>query len=212
MVDARYLSQYPAGRASCAETWGRKRKKVGASLLEERQRQREEQHKPILRSKIMAGAGTGAVERFADWPVQSPRRLCSSALLKTSSQPRNHHVPSIHCPPTPSPRPVARRSLHNVLPFECLPGRPACHPPTSRASGPASRTRCPSFRILPVRGRRGQGRQVCQQGLCRSDYHACIGLQGRNKIPAASWADRGSRKFRIQGTPLSMRTAIMELH
>jgi hypothetical protein len=110
-------------------------------------------------------------------------------------------APSIALPIHPESPPLGAH-LHHVLPLDRLPGRPACCPPAGSPPDPAPGTRSASIRIVPVRGRRGQGRQVRQQRLCRPDHHACARLQGRHEVPAAARPDRGPCQLRIPSTPV----------
>lgn len=134
------------------------------------------------------------------------RYLCQRKTSASSVDIYHPQAPSIaqHTRPT-SPQLGAR--FHHVLPLDRLPGRPACCPSAGPAPDPAPRTRSASIRIIPVRGRRGQGRQVRQQRLCGADHDACARLQGRHEVPAAARPDRGSCQLRIPGTPQSQYNA-----
>jgi hypothetical protein len=90
--------------------------------------------------------------------------------------------------------------IHHVLPLDRLPGRPACCPPAGPPPDPAPGTRSARVWILPVRGRRGQGRQVRQQRLCRPHDDARAGCKGRHAVPATARPDRGPCQLRIPGT------------
>ena len=113
---------------------------------------------------------------------------------------RHLRLASIHCRPPHPNQPSARRLPHDALPNDRLPGRAACRPRAARLPVPAPRTRCPSFRLLSVPVRRGQGRQVRQQRLCRPYDDAGPGCKGRHALPAAAWPDRGSCQLRFPGT------------
>jgi hypothetical protein len=111
----------------------------------------------------------------------------------------------IHCPPHRPRQPPARRPHHHVLPLDRLPGRPACCPPAGPPPDPAPGPCRTRLRLVPVRGRRGQGRQVRQPRLRRPHDDARAGCKGRHPLPAAARPDRGPRQLRIPGmhwTPL----------
>lgn len=133
------------------------------------------------------------------WPWRSTNFVMSTLCIHLT--PRRI---SIHCRLPPHPQPSARRPLHDALPNDRLPGRAACSPPAGRPPGPAPWTRCPSFRLLPVPVRRGQGRQVCQQRLCRPYDDSGSRIQGWYPLPAIAWPDRGPGQLRFPGTPLNM--------
>lgn len=128
-------------------------------------------------------------------PVLAPTNFTTTKLLRLTT--RRH---SIHCRPQHPNQPSARRLSHDALPNDRLPGRAACRPRAARLPVPAPRTRCPSFRLLSVPVRRGQGRQVRQQRLCRPYNDAGLGCKGRHALPAAAWPDRGSCQLRFPGT------------
>ena len=128
-------------------------------------------------------------------PVLAPTNFTTKKLPRLTT--RRH---SIHCRPQHPNQPSARRLPHDALPNDRLPGRAACRPRAARLPVPAPRTRCPSFRLLSVPVRRGQGRQVRQQRLCRPHDDAGPGCKGRHALPAAARPDRGSCQLRFPGT------------
>jgi hypothetical protein len=106
--------------------------------------------------------------------------------------------------------PVPRRPLHHALPHNRLPGRTtSCpNPPSPPSLCAVPRPRCSRLRLLPVPDRRGKGRQVRRQRLCRPDDDAGVGVQGGNPLPAFSRPDRGAAELCIPGTPYSRQTAM----
>lgn len=140
-------------------------------------------------------SGQWRKERFALMSLGAAYELCDEHHLTLTTRRL-----FIHCRPPHPNQPSARRLPHDALPNDRLPGRAACRPPAACLPVPAPRTRCSSFRLLPVPVRRGQGRQVRQQRLCRPYDDAGPGCKGRHALPAAARPDRGSCQLRFPGT------------
>jgi hypothetical protein len=166
--------------------------------------------------------GVGAAGRASSYCAATRENVACSEVIchviqllrsgpsnSLQGRPIRQHPPlaplPINCPPPiPSP-PPSSAPLHDALAFNCLPGRPACSEAPMYADRPTPWARSSGIRLLPVPDRRSQRSQDCEQRSCGTYYDAGIGVQGRDEIPAASWANGGTGEIRIPGTAIQLR-------